>query len=137
MEKMLRVLLLFTVCSIASAAEETGYGCFEKIRLPEYPPLSRQAVQTGSVSAEITFNADTRQLQIDVTGRAPDLLKEYIKMVLSEAQLRKECFSSRVVLTVRFELVGEHSDRPYLETLLVWPDTIIVRARPHIIDESR
>ncbi len=107
------------------------------MELPGYPDIVRLARLTGTALAEVELDSHAKPIQINVNGHVHKLLREYVRGVLSRAQYRDSCSKSRVMLVIRFELIGEDSELPHLKVLLVWPNTFIVRARPPVVNESR
>jgi hypothetical protein len=107
------------------------------MELPSYPDVIRTARLTGSAVVQIELDRDAKPIHVDVNGSVHKLLSQYIQSVISRAEYRHNCANLRIALTLRFELTGEDSDSPQVRVELVWPNTIVIRARPPRLNRNQ
>lgn len=110
----------------ASCLAAEDWCCFERLQVPNYPLLARQARLSGTVRVEIT---DRKATVID-TG-TPRLLRQAVEAVLENAKVSHGCTSpSRIdfVFVVDADLKPRSCDDG--KATLVAPCRVVISASP-------
>jgi hypothetical protein len=123
------VSIVICAVGLGQATMFGQWSCVEQFRLPQYPPLARQARLTGTVHLQAMTGKDGRTTtRITTTGRK--LLKEAVEQVASSLIIARECGARVISIHVSFEL--DEKERPKSHDsgshLIVAPDRLVVRA---------
>jgi TonB family protein len=85
--------------------------CVERIQIPRYPPLAKQARIEGSITASVVLLSDGTVHDIETTvesryGHAKDLFGSPVEKVIKAAKFRSGCSEKIVELVFHFDLSG-------------------------------
>jgi TonB family protein len=121
----------------APTQDATNTACAEKIGLPVYPPLARQARIEGtlSVTVEVGTNGAVERISAQShvnNDRAQAILLTAIETSLRKSQFRSDCAGKRLVLEFEFRLTGDPYDRQTQEVAFGYPNRFFITARPPI-----
>ena len=78
--------------------------CVERLQMPVYPPLARQASIAGTVTTIVALMADG-SAQVDAEGHR--LLTQAVEKAIKASIFRKECAGKSIKLLFSFVAGGE------------------------------
>ena len=94
---------------------ETNIGCVERLQIPAYPAVARQAQLEATITASVLLSPKpTVQQQITTqfkskTQRAAALLMPVVEKAIQETSFRSDCTGKTVVLIFDFKVAGQQS----------------------------
>jgi hypothetical protein len=111
--------------------------CVEKIPIPPYPPLARQARLAGtlSVNARLGLKGIVGEVSAQShlnNDRAQAILLMPIENALRQAQFRSDCVGKLVTLEFQFRINGDPYDRQTQEVAFGYPNRFWITARPPV-----
>lgn len=106
---MIRSFLLLTICAgIAYAQDtETNMQCVERLEMPVYPPLAKQARIAGTVTAVVAISSGGAAKTM---ARGDALLTPAVEGAIRASMFRKACAGKSVTLVFHF-VVGDILDK--------------------------
>lgn len=121
----------------ASTQDATNAVCAEKIQMPSYPSLARQARIVGTISVTVQLGPNGTVEKISAQShlnndRAQAILLTPIEMSLRKSQFRGDCAGMLLVLEFEFRLDGDPYDRQTQEIAFGYPNRFWITARPPI-----
>jgi hypothetical protein len=120
----------------AGKPDTSNIECVERIQVPTYPPLARQARLSGSVVATVTLAADGGVEQVTTSARvqanqaARGILAKPVEDALRRSQFAEGCGKRSVVFVFEFLITGDSSDRQQQEVSYGYPNRFWITARP-------
>jgi hypothetical protein len=116
--------LHFAAVLLASAAShgtaqnrfepETNMACVERLPMPVYPALARQARIEGTVTATVLLSAraSVEKITTDFLSKTPKITGDLIQSVedsIRQAAFRAWCGDKTIVLIFDFKIAGQES----------------------------
>ena len=117
---------------------ETNIGCVERLQLPAYPALARQAQVEATITASVLLSPKptVRQQVItqfkSKTQRAAAILMPAVEKAIQEAAFRADCTGKTVVLIFDFKVAGQPSGNPGQSVSFGYPNKFWIVAEPAI-----
>jgi hypothetical protein len=107
-----RVLMLIACVGVAFAQSDqdadANMSCVERLEMPVYPPLARQARIGGTITATVAVDA-TGSIQATLSRGAHQLLSPAVEKSLRASKFRKACSGKSVTLVFNF-VAGDDFD---------------------------
>jgi len=122
---------------------ETNIGCVERLRMPAYPPLDRQAQVEATITASVLLSPKpTVQQQVTTqfkskTQRAAAILMPTVEKAIQEAGFRSDCTGKTVVLIFDFKVAGPASSNPKQSVSYGYPNKFWIVTEPSSSKLSR
>ena len=94
---------------------ETNIGCVERLQMPAYPAMARQAQVEATITASVLLSPKpTVKQQVTTqfkskTQRAAAILMPTVEKAIQEASFRSDCTGKTVVLIFDFKVAGQQS----------------------------
>jgi hypothetical protein len=111
--------------------------CVQKIQIPSYPALARQARVAGKLSVNVKLGENGIVSEVSAQShlnndKAQAILLMPIETALRQAQFRSDCAGKVVILEFDFGLNGDPSDRQTQEAAFGYPNHFWITARPPV-----
>jgi hypothetical protein len=118
-------------------SDETNSTCAQRIQIPSYPPLARQARLAGTLSVTVKLGNNASVDEVSAQShlnndRAQAVLLIPIENALRKSQFRRDCAGKIVTLEYDFRLTGDPSDRQMQEVEFGYPNHFWITTRPPI-----
>jgi hypothetical protein len=128
---------LLAVPTPAPAQDTSNTGCIEKLQIPAYPLLARQARLTGTLSVTVDLGTNGNIEKVSARSqlnndRAQSVLLMPIESVLRKSRFRRECAGKQITLVFEFGLYGDPYDDQQQEVAFGSPNRFFITARPPI-----
>ena len=110
--------------------------CVERLELPSYPLLARQARLAGTLSVTIALDHSaavdkiTAKANLNNNGAQGVLFVPVQNAILHKAHFRQNCAGKEVVLVFDFRITGDPSDAQQQEAAFGFPNRFWITARP-------
>lgn len=142
-----RTVLLGLVVLVRATAQQptatsapqdaTNILCVEKIQIPTYPPLARQARVAGTLSVKVKLGQNGIVSEVSAQSRlnndrAQAILLTPIEKALRQAQFRTDCAGKVVILEFDFHIDGDPYDHQTQEVAFGYPNRFWITARPPV-----
>jgi hypothetical protein len=115
---------------------ETNIGCVERLQMPTYPPLARQAQVEATITASVLLSPKpTVQQQVTTqfkskTQRSAAILMPTVEKAIQEAAFRSDCTGKTVVLIFDFKVTGPPSGNPKQSVSFGYPNKFWIVTEP-------
>jgi hypothetical protein len=98
-------------------ATDSNIGCIERLQLPEYPALAKQARIQGTITATISVPSPGTSPKVETayTGpfeRTKGIISQPVEDAVRRARFRQGCTGKQVTLILHFELIDDPRTRP-------------------------
>jgi len=106
----MRAIPLVVFLAVPLVAQvESNIGCVERLELPQYPPLGKQARIWGTVATTVQLGADgsIEKIAFEPTGTKNHVLQAGVEESLRKASLAKNCAGKQITFVFNFELRAE------------------------------
>lgn len=132
---------LLAVPTPAPAQDTSNAACFEKLRIPAYPLLARQAHLTGTLWVTVDLGSNGNVEKVSARSqlnndRAQSVLLAPVESVLRKSQFRRGCAGKQITLVFEFGLYGDPYDGQQQEVAFGSPNRFFITARPPIPTNS-
>jgi hypothetical protein len=123
--------------NVPESAQDSNAACIERVQVPSYPPLARQAQVEGVlvVNVKLAPNATVKEVSaqshLNVDRFAPILL-EPIKKALRKSEFRRDCAGKSLVLVFEFRIEGDPSNGREQDVSFGYPNRFFITVRPAI-----
>jgi hypothetical protein len=109
--------------------------CVERLEIPAYPLLARQARLAGTLSVTVTLGSGARIENIaakaDLNNNgAQGVLLIPVQNAIRTAHFREDCAGKQVILVFDFRITGDPSDRQQQEVAFGFPNRFRITTRP-------
>jgi hypothetical protein len=137
---MCTVLASSTARAAAPPADDTNTGCIEKLQIPMYPPLARQARLSLLVTASVRLNAQAKVASVGgefaserESGKA--IFWRVMEAAMRGAQFAPTCTGKTVTVIMQF-LVDSRSPSADSDPLIVftYPNRFSISVRPPVMN---
>ena len=115
---------------------ETNIGCVERLQMPAYPAMARQAQVEATITASVLLSPKpTVQQQVitqfkSKTQRAAAILMPTVEKAIQEASFRFDCTGKTVVLIFDFKVAGHASSDPKQSVSFGYPNKFWIVTEP-------
>jgi hypothetical protein len=128
--------------STVSAQDPTNAMCAEKIQIPSFPSLARQARLSGTLSVNVKLGPSGTVDEISAQShlnndRAQAVLLIPIEKALRNSQFRRDCAGKLVILEFDFRIDGDPYDSQTQEVAFGYPNRFWITTRPPIPTNSK
>jgi hypothetical protein len=117
---------------------ETNIGCVERLQMPAYPAMARQAQVEATITASILLSPKpTVQQQVitqfkSKTQQAAAILMPTVEKAIQEASFRSDCTGKTVVLIFDFKVAGPPSANPKQSVSFGYPNKFWIVTEPAV-----
>jgi hypothetical protein len=117
---------------------ETNIGCVERLQMPAYPAMARQAQVEATITASVLLSPKpTVQQQVitqfkSKTQRAAAILMPTVEKAIQEASFRSDCTGKTVVLIFDFKVAGAPSGNPKQSLSFGYPNKFWIVTEPAV-----
>jgi hypothetical protein len=117
---------------------ETNIGCVERLQMPAYPAMARQAQVEATITASVLLAPKpTVQQQVitqfkSKTQRAAAILMPTVEKAIQEASFRSDCTGKTVVLIFDFKVAGRPSGNPQQTVSFGYPNKFSIVTEPAV-----
>ena len=115
---------------------ETNIGCIERLQMPAYPPLAKQAQLEATITASVLLSPKpTVRQQVTTqfkskTQTAAAILMPTVEKAIQEASFRSDCTGKTVVLIFDFKIAGPASSNPKQSVSFGYPNKFWIVTEP-------
>jgi hypothetical protein len=115
---------------------ETNIGCVERLQMPAYPAMARQAQVEATITASVLLSPKpTVQQQVitqfkSKTQRAAAILMPTVEKAIQDASFRPDCTGKTVVLIFDFKVAGLPSGNPKQSVSFGYPNKFWILTEP-------
>jgi hypothetical protein len=115
---------------------ETNIGCVERLQMPAYPPLAKQAHLEATITASVVLAPKpTVRQQVTTqykskTQTAAAILMPTVEKAIQEAAFRSDCTGKTVVLIFDFKFAGPPSGNPKQSVSFGYPNKFWIVSEP-------
>jgi hypothetical protein len=117
--------------------DETNVACAQRVQIPSYPLLARQARLAGTLSVKVKLGANASVDEVSAqwhlnNDNAKAVLLAPIENALRKSQFRRDCAGKIVTLEYEFRISGDPNDRQTQEVEYGYPNHFWITTRPLI-----
>jgi hypothetical protein len=117
------------------ASDNSNWACIEKLKLPVYPLLARQARLAGTLTVFVDIGADGTVERIGARSklnndRAQGVMFSPVEKTIRSSVFKRECTGKRVTIEYEFSINGDASDRDQQDVAFGSPNRIFISTRP-------
>ena len=110
--------------------------CFTTLRVPEYPPIARQAGMRGRATVVVRAVELSQPLSFVVTGVSP-ILKEAVRTSIEGSTIRDACQGRMIELLFEFTIEGSPSEMQTKGAVVFMaPNEFVITVPPTVPQES-
>jgi hypothetical protein len=117
---------------------ETNIGCVERMQMPAYPAMAREAQVEATITASVLLSPKpTVQQQVATqfkskTQRAAAILMPTVEKAIREASFRSDCTGKTVALIFDFKVAGPPSANPKQSVAFGYPNKFWIVTEPAV-----
>jgi hypothetical protein len=116
-------------------ADTPNAACVERLEMPTYPLLARQARLAGTLSVTVTLGPGATVENITTkadlnNNTAQGVFFTPLKNTILKGRFREDCAGKQVTLIFEFRISGDPSDRQQQEAAFGFPNRFWITARP-------
>jgi len=118
---------------------DSGAACIERLQIPDYPPLAKQAAISGTLTTSVLLStlATVQSISTDAKmarGAGAPILITPVETAVRRATFRPNCGGQTVVMIFHFEFGEAVSYTPKQSVMFGYPNTLwIVSEKQHAI----
>ena len=115
----------------SALADTSNAACVERLELPTYPLLARQARLAGTLSVTVRLDHNavvdnvTAKADLNNNGAQGALFVPVKNAIFHKAQFRQDCADKEVILVFDFRITGDPSDAQQQEAAFGFPNRFL------------
>jgi hypothetical protein len=130
---VLLATLQVAACAQTSGDSDSNTGCIERLQLPEYPALAKQARIQGTITVSISISSPATSSRVETVYSGPFLrtkgiLSQPVEEAIRRAEFRQGCAGKVVALILHFELIDDPRTRPIQSVSFGGPNEFLISA---------
>jgi hypothetical protein len=119
-------------CCFAQNDVPTSLECWERLRVPRYPPLARSARFAGTAHVRVQTDRNAALKSVQISG-VQNILRDEVDKSVRESQLSRSCTNAIIDLEFVFVIEGQPTEtNDPGRTSFGWPNQFLISTRPPI-----
>ena len=120
----------FLMATTSRADEKNAFNCMERLAVPRYPLIARQASLEGTVELEVHLDVEARKVRKSIRSKANPILKEAVDDAAARASFLDHCSGQEIRLLFVFQLELQADPKLYDpgDVVLQSPNRITIKA---------